>query len=1013
MGIGAAIATTIAGLFISTGVSVFARWAFAAKAAFGIGEDLPPQLVTTSPDTRNSFSKGKIYTIGARISQAQGFPVPIAYGVHRVGGNIINVQLEEDVAGGGISSGTIYRDLDITYQGIQFSLLQTVWHDYNPDHCTYENPYTYFEGSQAIGEAHWACNRMFRILLNKPIDSIHIRAKGKGDWYFVLLPINKWPTTNDEWDSYYWNYGIYLGCYTYFSSDWGGSAEFQAKVPRNQYYLGIFHLNYNIAFDNDYDTGWEGYPPNCLHYIEWIRGDEVDIDAAPLEYHQKIKVLMAMSEGPISNLSQEEIGGQKLSNYSDSVVALKKRLGTHDQSPINGFIGTTHTTNKSDTLNYNSDVVHSGTINNANEIRIKVYAENGIYKFSKSQYSEWTVKVKVRYRISGGSWVSAGALVMKGSSPKPFYRYLIIDDLASNTYDVKLTRITADPNNDTKFGTIKFVQVDEIEYGDKSYPYTSLLGITFKSGKQLSGNLPNITTVVKGKTIKTPYMWMQSSGTAYVEQPFSTLRYSSVTGYMFGGSAAIWSGAALDEQYSNNPAWVTFDLLTNKRYGLGEIFDESIMNKQSFFEAGAYCDEWIWFKPYSGTAHYEKRYELDIVLDSQEKGMDIVKQLMVTYGGFLVWKDGEVHLKVDKPSDPVQLFTMGNIVKGSFEIQYLDYIKSPNSISIQFANKENNWEKDTMVFEDQSLISEYGRVPQSISLFGVTRPSQIERTARYLLNVSKYVRQGVSFEAGIDSIHCEVGDVINVQHDVPQWSDGGRIINATVTHVYLDKEISIGTGDVYQIMCRLTGDDLEAHTIDPTISGYVWDVTLTGSFSKVPPQNSLWAIGIQNTVTKPFKIVSMERQGNENMRINSLEYHSEVYDWTPSTASESNYSYASPPSSIPAQITGLHLEVETDYYAAILVDWNLKDDSINYYGSDVYVKTNDDDDWGWYKTVLDKTNTRYSPVIVGRSYKFRVVSFNRNREYASFLGAPSASIDINMTGIYIPPEISNLRIDNS
>jgi len=462
------------------------------------------------------------------------------------------------------------------------------------------------------------------------------------------------------------------------------------------------------------------------------------------------------------------------------------------------------------------------------------------------------------------------------------------------------------------------------------------MSVEIQAGKQLSGQFPNVTALVEGLKIEVPEL---TAGATTVD--FIGCHYSEASGaYYYGGTACTFTGNYVT-QFSNNPAWCVYDLLTNKRYGFGNYIDEDILDKGSFYEVGAYCDTYVRVsQSASGDDDIrEKRAELDVVIDSDSKGLDLLNQLLLTFRGFLVWQDGKLKLRVDKPETPVQLFTMGNIVAGSFKVEYQDISKKPNAIGIQFLNERNNYQQDMIYVEDPELISLYGRNEKTISLFGIVRPTQAERMGRYLLKSSRYINRAIEFQASIDAIHCEAGDVINFQHDVPQWSKGGRIIDATVTHVYLDQEILLGTSGDYRIMCQLTGDTIETHWIDPAVSGYVRDVTTTGAFSKVPPKNGLWAIGQTTYVTKPFRIISMRRDKDDIITVNALEYNEAVYEDEDGVPwQENTWVWQDPDPPIPGHVQNLTAKIETDYYAGILVSWELPDDAKSYVGVDLYVR---------------------------------------------------------------------------
>jgi len=742
--------------------------------------------------------------------------------------------------------------------------------------------------------------------------------------------------------------------------------------------------------------------------IKSVEAEQEDSTAAPDEYHSKISLLIAMCEGPVQSISCHKFDKQPIENFRNPksegggpLVSASVRYGESDdvyanQIQFDRYVGSTNTDTMDITLSYNTPYTYNGLYTNTNEFLIRFDAPAGFYRKKKDRnmYSYWKAKVKVQYREApSGSWITHGYIKLSGSSPKPFWRWYKIGNLKvkgnGDQWDLRLTKITKDEDGSEYFGSVKVTEINEVEYGNKIYPSTALVSMEIIAGE---------TSLVAGKVIRVPDLKYGGQ-----TQEFLRCYYDSSAGEYKNqdGNSCTWDGSTLVEQFSDNPAWCCYDLLTNSRYGLGKYLSDSDLDLNSFWEV---------------TSYQEKRYTLNAVIDSGGKAIDVMKQLLQSFNSFLVYNSGKVKIKTDKPGSPVQVFNMSNIVKDSFSVAYGDKENKPTSVQIQFLNQNSDYEKDTILIEDLDLVNSYGKNTATLSLFGVTKPSQVLRQARYLLNSSKYQNKVVEFSAGLDSIHCEVGDVIEVQHDAPQWNEGGRVVEATATHVYLGREVLLGTAGDYKILCQVTGDDIETHWIDATISGYVWDVTVTGAFSKVPPAEGKWVIGRDAEVSNPYKVTQISRNEDETRKITAIEYNSLVYDVTGDADSEVSYEFDPVTGNIPNQVSGLHAEVETNYYAAILLSWNNPEDQVNFAGVNLYVKTSETAaDWNFWKSTK-KEVARYSPIYVNEAYTFKAVSFNNMFEHARFDTAPTVSITVTTTGaeaIYEPPTITNLHIDNA
>ncbi|KXS41190.1 MAG: putative phage tail protein [Candidatus Frackibacter sp. T328-2] len=241
-----------------------------------------------------------------------------------------------------------------------------------------------------------------------------------------------------------------------------------------------------------------------------------------------------------------------------------------------------------------------------------------------------------------------------------------------------------------------------------------------------------------------------------------------ITALIEGRKVEVWDSGSSSwiTQYSRNPAYCLLDLLTNKRYGLG--IDKQYIDLDSFIESANYCNELI----DDGQGGQEPRFQLDIAINQAKSSLDLIKEILGTFRGILIYSSGELRLKIDAPEAPTQSFAMNNIVKDSFAYWEASKKDIPNKVTVQYIDPNNNWEKIRVQYVDDSNIESSGEVREKkISLLGIKRFSQAGREARFYLNKAKYCTTFCEFKAGIDSIHCEVGDVITVTHDLPEWTD--------------------------------------------------------------------------------------------------------------------------------------------------------------------------------------------------------------------------------------------------
>jgi len=269
---------------------------------------------------------------------------------------------------------------------------------------------------------------------------------------------------------------------------------------------------------------------------------------------------------------------------------------------------------------------------------------------------------------------------------------------------------------------------------------TAYLAYTLATGDQLKGGNPVVTCVVEGLKIRT---------------------WNSTTN--------VWNGT---KAYSNNPSACIRDFLTNDIYGLG--IPESWIDDTSFGSVSEYCDTDI----DDGASGTENRFELDIAIDARRPALDILNDMLATFGGFLSVTGEKIKLEVEKGAGvAAQAFDMDNIISGSFGYSKFSKDDLPNRVMVQYVDPEKEWVKiyamaEDKVDQDKREALALGRniVEKRVSLLGITRFSQASRMARRYLYLAAYCSTLCSFKVGVDSIFCEPGDIIAVTHDVSGWS---------------------------------------------------------------------------------------------------------------------------------------------------------------------------------------------------------------------------------------------------
>ncbi len=729
---------------------------------------------------------------------------------------------------------------------------------------------------------------------------------------------------------------------------------------------------------------------NIINQFLWEDGDK-----------HYLNVLLAICEGEIESAESIELNNNPIDNFEG--VSVSKRFGTNYQSMIPNFEDLHNVYPVSANLTQNNPYIYTTVDADVEAFEIHLRLNNGLYQQNSGSgdIQSWSVTYRVEYKEhSAGTYIDLGETTISGQSRSSVRRIFRKAGLTPGQYDIRITRTSEDSSlQPLKQGDLLLFQIDEIKTDDLSYPNTALLGLQLLATDQLSGSMPNITSIVKGRKVPVPDVRNGTDPVDWDDYYWDGADYR----LLVDDTLLSWDGVSFAQRYSANPVWCLRDFIINSRFGLGEFISSENLDHASLLEMSQYCEERV---P-DGQGGYEKRFRMDVVIDSNNKALDVLIQLCATFNAMPVYSAGGLAFKIDRPTTPTQLFGMGSIVKDSFAQSWKTLKEVPNVIEVQFTDKEKNYQQETIAYIDEELLASGEPMRKSQIRLFTTRASYAIRAARYALKVARYINRSVSFKAGIDAVACQAGDIISISHDVPQWGFSGRVQEgSTAELVKLDREMVIEDGKSYKIQVRFADDMIEERLItSPT--GTHTEVSCE-AFPQDPQAFDVYAIGETNKVKKDFRVVSIQREGKSEVQISALEYNEAVYDDSDIILPQNNYSSLS--SEIPA-VSNLSLTeslvkktdgtienaIDVWFDRPAYVDHFVK----SYAKAKIYIS--DDDGLSWRaRGETSGTNFRIIGDIVDhQTYKVKVTSLDSLNEESSLASAPESAITI--VGKSAPP----------
>lgn len=355
---------------------------------------------------------------------------------------------------------------------------------------------------------------------------------------------------------------------------------------------------------------------------------------------------------------------------------------------------------------------------------------------------------------------------------------------------------------ETAFGVIK---------EKLNFPYTAVANVTFNS-KQFP-SLPSRTYECYGLKVKVPHNYT-SREEAGLNADGSFKDVPDLYNELFNGTFR-------DEKvYTDNPAWIFYDILTNNRYGIGEFLQEDPATARnvdvdiySLYRIARYCDELV---P-DGKGGTEPRFRANLYFQKATDVYKVLKDMATIFRGMLYWMDGKLVPIIDEKKSPVYSFNRSNVVEGIFEYQNTGSKTRANQVIVAWNNPKTDYKLESIIVEDRENIIRTGKIiKENATAFGCTSEGQAVRYGRWKLWTAINQTEIVSFKSAINAAFLAPGDIITIQdnHDY-NYRSSGRVtsvnsISTTSKELTLDRNAQSGATGSYPT----TDDELSLLIID-------------------------------------------------------------------------------------------------------------------------------------------------------------------------------------------------------
>ncbi|HCL7609783.1 TPA: hypothetical protein N2X88_004934, partial [Klebsiella pneumoniae] len=563
-----------------------------------------------------------------------------------------------------------------------------------------------------------------------------------------------------------------------------------------------------------------------------------------------MKILLALSEGQIAG----QFTGQDISLDGTPLldadghenfpgVTWEWRSGLVDQDYIQGFPAVENEISVSTEIKSGTPWVKAINNTQLSAVRLRIKFPNGVYSLRDSGGKDgYRIEFAIDVSTDGSTYTEYGRDTVDGIANTGYERSYRIDlPRANSGWQIRVRRLTENKNNNKTADVSRIESITEIVDAKLRYPNTALLFVQFDS-TLFDGRTPTVTVKAKGLVIRVP------SNYDPVERTYS-------------GS---WDGT-FKWAWSNNPAWIFYDLVLNKRYGLGKRISSDQVDKWTLYQIGQYCDA-----PVSdGAGGKEARYLCDLYISQRTDAWTVLMDLANIFRGMISWSNNLLSVDADMPRemDPDFVFNKSNIV-GSFTFSSTSERTNYSAAIVTYSNPQNNYQDDQASVYSQEVADRFGFNTIELSRIGCTRESEAQRHGAYAIETNRD-DNGVEFKTGMEGRIPRVGKVIGINNaPMAGRQNGGRVAAVSGKTITLDRAVAAKAGDT--LIINLPDGKSQGRKVQ---SAQDRIVTVEQEYNPAPQAEAGWVLDQSDLAIQQFRVKRVVNNNDGTVTINGLPYN--------------------------------------------------------------------------------------------------------------------------------------------
>lgn len=530
-----------------------------------------------------------------------------------------------------------------------------------------------------------------------------------------------------------------------------------------------------------------------------------------------------------------------------SGVTWEFRAGTQAQNYIQGIPGTENEINVGTEVSSATAWTRTFINTQLSAVRLRLKWPSLFKQEDNGDLVGYSINYAIDLQTDGGTWQTVLNTSVTGKTTSGYERSHRIDlPQAGSTWTIRLRKITADANSAKISDTMTLQSFTEVIDAKLRYPNTALLYIEFDSS-QFNGSIPQISCEPRGRVIRVPDNYDPDTRT-----------YSGT-----------WQGA-FKWAWTDNPAWIFYDLVITDRFGLGNRLSAANIDKWTLYQVSQYCDQPV--PDGKGGSGTEPRYTCNVYVQDRNDAYTVLRDFAAIFRGMTYWGGDQIVALADMPRDVDYAYTRANVIDGRFTYSSSTTKTRYTTALVSWSDPGNAY-ADAMepVFE-QPLVARYGFNQLEMTAIGCTRQSEANRKGRWGILTNNKDRI-VSFDVGLDGNIPQPGYIIAVSDELLSGKVmGGRISAVNGRVIKLDRVADAAAGD--RLILNLPSGASQSRTIQ-AVNGE--SVTVTTAYSETPQAEAVWVVESDELYAQQYRVVSVSDNNDGTFSITGAWHDPDKY----------------------------------------------------------------------------------------------------------------------------------------